>query len=43
MASASLGGGMIIVASVPYGTIAPDLENQPGSVSHFNKDAFASA
>jgi len=25
----SLGGGMIIV-SVPYGTIAPDLENQPG-------------
>jgi len=42
MASVSLGGGMIIV-SVPYGTIAPDLENQPWSKSHFNKGAFASA
>jgi hypothetical protein len=39
----SLGRGMIIVDSVLFGTIAPDLENQPWSASHFNKSAFASA
>ena len=39
----SLGGGMIIFDSVPFGTRAPDLENQPGSASHFNKGALASA